>query len=156
MNDAKTELGRKILAIKLQQKLSWAEIAAKLGYSPTWTCAACLGQMSMTAETAAKAGALFGLSDEEEQLSERRYYDEKWSDRHGCFRDCNRVGSGAAGQRGYQASQVHRCALGACNAALLTRMATMTLVNCRVAEVSRMKAAAISNRNAIVDNRIAI
>jgi cyanate lyase len=65
MNDAKTTLGQKILAIKQQKKLTWNEIAERLGYSPTWTCAACLGQMSMTPETAAKTGALFGLSDEE-------------------------------------------------------------------------------------------
>ena len=45
MNDAKAELGRKILAIKQQRSLTWAQIAADLGYSPTWTCAACLGQM---------------------------------------------------------------------------------------------------------------
>ena len=68
MNDAKTTLGRKILGIKQQRKLSWAEIAERLGYSPTWTCAACLGQMSMTPETAAKAGTLFGLSDDEVAL----------------------------------------------------------------------------------------
>jgi cyanate lyase len=65
MNDAKTTLGQKILAIKQQKKLTWNEIAERLGYSPTWTCAACLGQMSMTPETAAKTGALFGLGDEE-------------------------------------------------------------------------------------------
>ncbi len=68
MNDAKTALGQKLLAIKAQKKLSWTEIAERLGYSPTWTCAACLGQMSMTPETAAKAGALFGLNDEEVTL----------------------------------------------------------------------------------------
>jgi cyanate lyase len=68
MNDAKTELGRKILAIKQQKSLTWTVIAANLGYSPTWTCAACLGQMSMTPETAEKAGALFGLNDGEVAL----------------------------------------------------------------------------------------
>jgi cyanate lyase len=68
MNDAKTALGQKILALKAKQGLTWAEIADHLGYSPTWTCAACLGQMSMTPETAAKAGALFGLDDQEMAL----------------------------------------------------------------------------------------
>ncbi len=68
MNDAKTALGHKILAIKQQKKLTWQVIAEWLGYSPTWTCAACLGQMSMTSEAAAKAGALFGLNDEEVAL----------------------------------------------------------------------------------------
>ena len=68
MNSAKTELGQKILAIKHQKKLSWQEVADHLGYSPTWTCAACLGQMSMTPETAARAGTLFGLHDDEVAL----------------------------------------------------------------------------------------
>ena len=61
MNDAKAALGQKILAIKKRKGLSWAEIAARLGHAPVWTCAACLGQMSMTPETAEKAGALLGL-----------------------------------------------------------------------------------------------
>ena len=68
MNDAKTELGRRILAIKQQRKLTWADIAAELGYSLTWTCAACLGQMSMTPETAEKAARLFGLDAAEKEL----------------------------------------------------------------------------------------
>jgi cyanate lyase len=70
MNDAKTELGRKILAIKQQRGLSWTEIAAALGYAPTWTCAACLGQMSMTPETAEKAAKLFGLDKAETAVLE--------------------------------------------------------------------------------------
>ncbi|MDE2516377.1 MAG: cyanase [Rhodospirillales bacterium] len=68
MNEAKTALGQKILAIKQAKGLSWNDIAARLGHAPVWSCAACLGQMSMTAETAAKACALFGLSDEEGEL----------------------------------------------------------------------------------------
>ncbi len=68
MNDTKTELGRKILAIKQDRGLSWAAIAAELGYSPAWTCAACLGQMSMTPETAEKAARLFGLDAAEMAL----------------------------------------------------------------------------------------
>jgi cyanate lyase len=65
MNEAKTALGHKILKIKKQKNLTWPEIGAQLGYSPTWTCAACLGQMSMLPETAARAGALFDLSEAE-------------------------------------------------------------------------------------------
>ncbi len=65
MNDAKTALGLKIIAIKKQQALTWPDLAARLGYSPVWTCAACLGQMSMTEETARKAGDILGLSPEE-------------------------------------------------------------------------------------------
>lgn len=74
MNDAKTALGRKILGIKKRRKWTWEEVAQKLGQSPVWTCAACLGQMSMAAETAEKAGLLFGLSEEEvETLQEIPY-----------------------------------------------------------------------------------
>jgi len=68
MNDEKTALGARILAIKQQKQLTWADIAARLGYSATWTCAACLGQMSMTPETAAKAAELLGLDATETAL----------------------------------------------------------------------------------------
>jgi cyanate lyase len=68
MNDAKTALGRKILNIKRQRRLTWSQIADRLGHAPTWTCAACLGQMAMTAETAAKAGSLLGLDEEDVAL----------------------------------------------------------------------------------------
>jgi cyanate lyase len=68
LNDAKTALGHKIVAIKRQHGWSWNDIATKLGHSPVWTCAACLGQMSMTAETAAKAGDLFRLDAAEVAL----------------------------------------------------------------------------------------
>lgn len=67
MNEAKTALGEKILGIKRARGLTWAEIAQRLGHSPVWTCAACLGQMSMLPDTAARAAALFGLSDAEAQ-----------------------------------------------------------------------------------------
>ena len=63
-----TRLGHKIAAIKKQRKMTWPDIAAKLEHSPVWTCAACLGQMSMTEATAEKAGVLFDLSDEEMAL----------------------------------------------------------------------------------------
>jgi len=68
MNDAKTTLGLKIRAAKKHKGWSWAEVAEKLGHAPVWTCAACLGQMSMTPETAEKAGLLFGLSEDEVAL----------------------------------------------------------------------------------------
>ncbi len=61
MNDAKTELGQRILLAKRARGLSWREIGAKLDHAPGWVCAACLGQMSMTPETAAKTVFLLGL-----------------------------------------------------------------------------------------------
>jgi cyanate lyase len=68
VNDEKTALGKKILRLKREKGLNWNQVAERLGYSPVWTCAACLGQMSMTPETADKAAALFGLNAEEAAL----------------------------------------------------------------------------------------
>ncbi len=68
MNDLKTALGLKIRGIKKKKGWTWAEVADKLGHAPVWTCAACLGQMSMTPETAEKAGVLFDLSEDEVAL----------------------------------------------------------------------------------------
>ncbi len=68
MNDEKTALGRKILKLKKSKGLTWEDVAAKLGHAPVWTCAALLGQMSMSAEIADKAAALFGLDAEETAL----------------------------------------------------------------------------------------
>ncbi len=70
MNEAKTELGLKILKLKKQKGLTWNEIAAKIGHAPVWTCAACLGQMSMTADSAGKVADLLGLSADEAELLE--------------------------------------------------------------------------------------
>ncbi len=68
MNDDGTTLGRKILRRKRELGLSWAEVAARLGHAPAFICAACLGQMSMTPETAARAAALFDLDESEAGL----------------------------------------------------------------------------------------
>lgn len=65
MNDEKTALGQKILKLKAKSGLTWKEIADKIGYSPVWTCAACLGQMSMLPETAQKIADILGLSADE-------------------------------------------------------------------------------------------
>ena len=74
MNDAKTQLGRKIRAAKKARNWSWGDVADRLGHAPVWTCAACLGQMSMGPETAAKAGQLFDLSPEEVELLQEAPY----------------------------------------------------------------------------------
>ncbi len=63
MNDSKTALGLRILTAKRARGLTWREVAARLEHSPSWVCAACLGQMSMAPETAAKTVALFGLEE---------------------------------------------------------------------------------------------
>ncbi len=74
MNDAKTALGHKIIAAKKAKGWTWPQVAEKLGHAPVWTTAACLGQMSMTAETAEKAGLMFDLTPAEiETLQEAPY-----------------------------------------------------------------------------------
>lgn len=65
MNDAKAALGRKILERKRRAGLTWAEVGARLDHAPAWVCAACLGQMSMTRDTAEKTGRLFDLDSED-------------------------------------------------------------------------------------------
>jgi cyanate lyase len=56
MNDARTTLGSKIRAAKKSKGRTWPEVAERLGHATVWTTAASLGQMSMTPETAEKAG----------------------------------------------------------------------------------------------------
>ena len=68
MNEEKTALGQKILRLKREKRLRWGEVAEAIGHSAVFACAACLGQMSLTAEAAEKAGALFGLGAEEMAL----------------------------------------------------------------------------------------
>jgi len=74
MNELKTALGNKIVQLKKKNSWTWADIGRQLGHSPVWSCAACLGQMSMRPETASKAAALFSLSDEEKALLEQIPY----------------------------------------------------------------------------------
>ena len=68
MNDEKTALGRKILKRKKALGLSWRDVAARLGHAPVWVCAACIGQMSMTMETALHTARIFDLDEEETAL----------------------------------------------------------------------------------------
>ena len=59
------EVTEKIIAAKVARGLKWAEVAEKVGLSKEWVTAACLGQMTLTAEQAGVVGEIFGLSDEE-------------------------------------------------------------------------------------------
>jgi cyanate lyase len=53
-----------ILTRKIARQLSWSRLAETLGHSKEWTTAALLGQMTLTADQAAKIGALLELPDE--------------------------------------------------------------------------------------------
>ncbi len=65
MNDEKTALGRKILKIKKAKGLKWADLANRIGMSPTWTCALCMGQMSAEPHHAEGLADILGLDEEE-------------------------------------------------------------------------------------------
>jgi cyanate lyase len=53
-----------IIAQKLRKKLKWPQLAQQIGLSKEWTAAALLGQMTLTAEQAARIGALLELPAE--------------------------------------------------------------------------------------------
>ncbi|HTV32579.1 MAG TPA: cyanase [Methylocella sp.] len=64
---SRIEVTEKIIATKISGGLKWADVAEKVGQSKEWTTAACLGQMTLTKDQAAIVGALFGLTEEEQQ-----------------------------------------------------------------------------------------
>ena len=57
----------KIITTKVTKGLKWSDVAAKVGLSKEWTTAACLGQMTLTAEQAGVVAELFDLSDDEKK-----------------------------------------------------------------------------------------
>ena len=61
----RNEVTKKILTAKVKNKMTWADIAEKIGNSKEWTTAAMLGQMTFSAKQAAVAKELFALTDEE-------------------------------------------------------------------------------------------
>lgn len=68
MNQAKDELGRRIMAAKRAHRLTWREVADGVGHSPPWICAACLGQMSMPPDVAGKIVAMLGLAEADAEV----------------------------------------------------------------------------------------
>jgi len=65
----RTATTEKILSAKRLKDLTWEEVTKKVGgASKIVVTAACLGQMKMTKEQAAKAAKLFGLGKEETLL----------------------------------------------------------------------------------------
>lgn len=59
--DEVTEL---VITHKLRKQLTWPQLATTIGMSKEWTTAALLGQMTLSAEQAAKIGALLELPAE--------------------------------------------------------------------------------------------
>ncbi|MDE2081751.1 MAG: cyanase [Burkholderiales bacterium] len=58
---SRLEVTEKIVAAKVARGLKWSDVATKVGLSKEWVTAACLGQMTLTAEQADVVAELFGL-----------------------------------------------------------------------------------------------
>ena len=64
---SRIDVTEKIITTKVAKGIKWSDVAAKVGQSKEWVTAACLGQMTFTAEQAAVVGEIFGLSSEEQR-----------------------------------------------------------------------------------------
>ena len=64
---SRLEVTEKIVATKVAKGIKWSDLATKVGLSKEWVTAACLGQMTFTAEQAGVVAETFGLSAEEKQ-----------------------------------------------------------------------------------------
>ena len=60
----RNEVTELIITQKLRKQLTWPQLAEAIGMSKEWTTAALLGQMTLTAEQAAKVGAMLELPAE--------------------------------------------------------------------------------------------
>ncbi|MBX3634447.1 MAG: cyanase [Rubrivivax sp.] len=64
---SRIEVTDKIVATKVAQGLKWSDVAAQVGLSKEWVTAACLGQMTLSAEQAGVVAEIFGLSEAEKK-----------------------------------------------------------------------------------------
>jgi len=55
----------KIVLAKVAKGLKWGDVAKEVGLSKEWVTAACLGQMTLTAEQADVVAGLFDLDETE-------------------------------------------------------------------------------------------
>ncbi len=63
----RNDVTEKIITVKVKKSMKWADVAKKVGESKEWVTAACLGQMTLTAEQAKVLGKIFGLDAEEQK-----------------------------------------------------------------------------------------
>ena len=64
---SRNDVTEKIMTAKVLKGISWASVAEKVGLSKEWTTAACLGQMTLTAEQAAILAEVFGLDADDQK-----------------------------------------------------------------------------------------
>jgi cyanate lyase len=62
---SRIDVTEKIVATKVAKGLKWSDVAARVGQSKEWVTAACLGQMTLTAEQAGVVAEVFGLTADE-------------------------------------------------------------------------------------------
>jgi cyanate lyase len=60
----KCQMTEAIIAAKLSKRLSWEQIAERIGMSPVWTTSACMGQNSMSKEHADRLCSVLELGSE--------------------------------------------------------------------------------------------
>tara|TARA_R110000787_G_scaffold284745_1_gene398880 strand:- start:4817 stop:5266 length:450 start_codon:yes stop_codon:yes gene_type:complete len=65
----RAELTEKIVAHKMMSGFKWEDVAEKIGQSKEWTCAALLGQISLTKEQAEAAGNAMGMNLDPEEMA---------------------------------------------------------------------------------------
>ena len=63
----RNDVTEKIITVKVKKSIKWADVAKKVGESKEWVTAACLGQMTLTADQAKVIGKIFGLDAEEQK-----------------------------------------------------------------------------------------
>ena len=64
---SRMDVTEKIITAKVSKGLKWSDVAAQVGQSKEWVTAACLGQMTLTAEQASTVAEIFGLSAEDKK-----------------------------------------------------------------------------------------
>jgi cyanate lyase len=64
---SRQDVTEKIIVAKVSQGIKWADVARAVGLSKEWVTAACMGQMTLTAQQATTVGEIFGLSAEEQK-----------------------------------------------------------------------------------------
>ena len=64
---SRIDVTEKIITAKVTKGLKWSDVAAKVGLSKEWVTAACLGQMTLSAEQAGVVAEIFGLSEEDKK-----------------------------------------------------------------------------------------
>jgi cyanate lyase len=64
---SRNDVTEKIITAKVLKGISWASVAERVGLSKEWTTAACLGQMTLTAEQAGILGEIFDLDEDDKK-----------------------------------------------------------------------------------------